>query len=197
MTTTIIIPSIATNKELRKECLEHIERFSKGEDYEVKFVENIYDGFPRPVNKGIINAGMNDVIIMNDDLMINEEKWITKLRLRAYSNDKIAAVTASTSLHHMETYKTKYGEITFCHGGWNPIYIKREALNKIGYLDEGFYLYFHETDWAIRCHLAGYTTVWDELKADHLISKTITTFINGDKMFEISQKRLKEKWGIP
>jgi GT2 family glycosyltransferase len=179
------------------ECLEHIKKHSVGEDYEIIVEENVYKGFPEPVNRGILKAGLNDVIVMSDDLIINEDGWISALKNMAYTNEKICAVTASTSLHNIDHLKTKYGEINYVIAGWNPIYIKRDILNRIGGLDEGFYIFFNENDWCLRAHLAGYTIGWQALKVDHMLSRTISKYVKDNGMFKISQDRFKVKWGIP
>ena len=54
-------------------------------------MENL--GYVKSINKAIIEAKNNDVILLNSDTIVTN-RWLNKLVIAAYSNDKIATVTA-------------------------------------------------------------------------------------------------------
>lgn len=137
-------------------------------------------GFVGTVNRGM-KLSNNDVLLLNSDTEVTEN-WLEKIKKCAYHDDMIATVTPLSnnatlasvpvsfkpndlpkgmSLDEMgklieECSYHDYPEIPTGHGFC--LYIKREALEKVGYFDEdGFGKgYGEENDFCYRCLNYGY-----------------------------------------
>lgn len=137
-------------------------------------------GFVGTVNRGM-KLSKNDVLLLNSDTEVTEN-WLDKIKKCAYHDDMIATVTPlsnnatlasvpvsfepndlpkNVTLEEMGKLVENcsyhdYPEIPTGHGFC--LYIKREALNKVGYFDEeGFGKgYGEENDFCYRCLNYGY-----------------------------------------
>jgi GT2 family glycosyltransferase len=67
--------------------------------------------------------------------------------------------------------------------------MKKKALDEIGMLDEGYFLYFEETDWCARAIRAGYRLVYvPNAKAWHVVSGSVES---GAKLAFIMRNRIR------
>lgn len=72
--------------------------------------------------------------------------------------------------------------------------LRSSALDDVGRFDERFFLYFEETDWQYRAHLAGWTNeVVEEVSAFHVGGATSTDSRRRDAHFEASLEKYVRK----
>jgi len=181
---------IATIKENKKMLDKLIESITQNSNVEIIVVENNFDGTTVPMNKGIRLAYLNDVIIISDDVRINTPDWINIMQKVAYSDNKIGLVTGST-LHGEKNINNYHFQIA----GFNPVYIKRELINKIGLLDENIKFYHEEEDYSLRCELAGYKVVFtNKVKVNHCPIECTIKYFDTKFFKERAQKYVDEKW---
>ena len=133
-------------------------------------------GFVGTVNKGMKYSDENDVLLLNSDTEVTKD-WLDCIKKCAYSNERIATVTPlsnnatfasvprmfypnqlpeDTSLEEMSKIVKKLAtnepiEVPTGHGFC--LYIKRDALKKVGFFDEKAFGkgYGEENDFCFRC----------------------------------------------
>ncbi|MEO8002782.1 MAG: glycosyltransferase [Arenimonas sp.] len=141
-------------------------------------------GFVKSVNRGMLEAGDDDVILLNSDTEVAND-WIDRLAAAAYRKDKIATVTPfsnnaticsyprfleSNSLPANETVKSldklfshinagKTVDLPTGHGFC--IFIRRAAIKEIGLFDDKAFPrgYGEENDFCCRAHIAGWMNI--------------------------------------
>lgn len=138
-------------------------------------------GFAAAVNRGIAAAGGRYVALLNNDTEVDPD-WLGEL-VRVLEADPTAASAASKILEHEAGRRDRLysigdaltsdgcprrigaGEID--RGQWDGVrevfgacagaaLYRRSVLDEIGLLDEGFFAYLEDGDWALRARLAGY-----------------------------------------
>jgi len=147
----------------------------------ITLVQNAVNlGFIRSMNRAMALSPNKDVVWLNADTRVHGT-WLDRLRTVAYGDERIASVTPFTNngelmsfpqsqvSHSMPTAKqlAELDELArkvdsapmeietgcgFC------LYIKRAALDEVGYLDEIHLArgYGEETDWCLRAHGMGW-----------------------------------------
>ena len=137
-------------------------------------------GFSKGNNRAISASDpQSDIILLNNDTELHQPDWITRLQVSAYKSPDIGVVGCRLArpngvLQHAGTYipiDTFWGQQS---GGGEKdvnqynddrdvegvvfacVYIKREALNEIGLLDEEYFSYFEDTDYCFRALAKGY-----------------------------------------
>ncbi len=170
-------------------------------------------GFIKSVNKGMQFGKDNDIVLLNSDTVVTRN-WLQKLKTCAYSSEIIATVTplsnnaAYCSVPNFEinneipagftinSFASLIGEkslklypeiptgVGFC------MYIKREALNSVGYFDERYFGkgYGEENDFCMRAKKAGYISVLDD--STFIFHKGSGSFTR-DKRLKLLKKNLK------
>jgi len=141
-------------------------------------------GFTKSVNIGMKASGEDDVVLLNSDTVVTRN-WLEKLALSAYSKEKVATVTPLSNNaticsvpifmeenllplgYSVDNYaelvervsKRVYPEIPTAHG--YCMYIKREALNKVGFFNEELFKkgYGEENDFSFRAINEGYINI--------------------------------------
>lgn len=140
-------------------------------------------GFIRSMNRAMALSPRQDVVWLNADTRVHGD-WLDRLRNVAYSDEAIASVTPFTNNGELMSFP----ESRFSHpmpsapeqarlddlarltdspameietGCGFCLYLKREALNSVGYLDEVELLrgYGEETDWCLRARGLGWSHV--------------------------------------
>lgn len=228
--------------EFTKKCLSSLRDNTDYDNYEVIVVDNgSTDGsieyletidwitlIKNNENLGFVqgnNIGLkyikdnNDVVLLNNDIIINQKNWLTKLNESAYKEEDIGIVgcrliNENNVFLHAGTYiypETYWGQQI--GGGQKDIgqypgdrevegvvfacaYIKREVIGKIGGLCEDFFSYFEDTDYCLTAKEAGYRCICcGEVTLIHY--QNVSTDINNvnfSDMFKTSQKTFKNKW---
>lgn len=141
-------------------------------------------GFVKTVNKGMKYSDSNDVLLINSDTEVTKN-WLKKIKECAYKASNIATVTPlsnnatlasvpnifepnnlpnGVSLSEMSDLieKNAYDELIEIPTGHGfCLYIKREALKRIGFFDQESYGrgYGEENDFCFRCLDAGFVNV--------------------------------------
>lgn len=170
-------------------------------------------GFVKTVNKGMRLSNDNDVILLNSDTVVTKD-WLKKIRNCAYSSEIIATVTplsnnaAFCSVPDFEinnelptdftidSFSTLIEEkslglypeiptgVGFC------MYIKREALNVIGYFDEKYFGkgYGEENDFCMRVKKAGLINILDD--STFIYHKGCGSFTDNEKR-SLQKRNLK------
>lgn len=164
----ILINDCSPDKRIR-ELLEHYSNNPK-----VKVIHNeVNKGFTGTVNVGLKNS-YNDVILLNSDTIVTP-KWLEKLTIAAYSDEKIGTVTPfsnnagafsvpeigeneipkNLSLNEMANIVEKVSNHNYVHvptGNGFCLYIKRETINSVGLFDEETFGkgYGEENDYCMR-----------------------------------------------
>lgn len=170
-------------------------------------------GFVKSINKGIKLSKNNDVVLLNSDTLVTRN-WLEKLKNSAYSSELIATVTplsnnaAFCSVPNFEINNdipdgftinsfaslieekslVLYPEIPtgvgFC------MYIKREALNLIGYFDEKYFGkgYGEENDFCLRAKKAGFINILDD--STFIYHKGSGSFADSEKL-QLQKRNLK------
>jgi O-antigen biosynthesis protein len=141
-------------------------------------------GFVKSVNRGMQEAGDDDVILLNSDTAVAND-WVDRLVAAAYRQDKTATVTPfsnnaticsyprfleSNPMPASETVKSldkifsevnveKTIELPTGHGFC--MFIKRSAIDEIGLFDDKAFPrgYGEENDFCCRAHIAGWMNV--------------------------------------
>lgn len=144
----------------------------------IKNTENV--GFSKGNNIGIKHSGGDMIALFNPDA-VAEKNWVSILVNSLKSSEKIGAATGK--LYYLGD---KFGkDAVFCT--WskmntfsaNPynfhddepiskvdyltgaaMMVKREVIDKIGLMDNDYFLYFDETDWCARMIRAGYDMLY-------------------------------------
>ncbi len=236
---SIIIPTF-NNWKYTEECINSIRQYTNT-DYELIVVDNAstdetipqlknYDkvkilknetnlGFPKAINKGILNAKGNYIVIMNNDVVVTEG-WLKRMLEIAGSDEKIGIVgpvsnavsgvqldkeAKYNTLDEMHKYAAKLkekneGKISeFPRVAFLCTLIKKEVIETIGGLDERFSPgNFEDDDFCLRSQLAGFKTVIAEDVFVHHYG-SVSFKANGEteyaKRIEINKERFVDKWG--
>jgi hypothetical protein len=177
-------------------------------------------GFAKAVNAGIKASNRDsDIVILNNDILFTDPLWLSKLQVTAYSHERIGIVGCRLldkegCLLHAGTYMpvetywgqqigsgeediNQYNDVRVVEGVvFACVYIKREAIRKIGLLDEDFFAYFDDTDYCLTANKRGFNTVCSgNLTLTHI--QNVTTSINRmdfSRIFSQSQQVFKKKW---
>lgn len=174
---------LINDKSTDDRVLPLLEEYANGESIILlKNEENL--GFVGTVNKGMKYSNHNDVLLLNSDTEVTKN-WLSDIQKCAYSNNRIATVTPlsnnatfasvprmfypnelpkDVSLEEMVKRVKKVAtnepiEIPTGHGFC--LFIKREALDKVGFFDvEAFGKgYGEENDFCYRCILNNFINV--------------------------------------
>lgn len=172
------------DKSTDERVLPLLRKIKKENTLTVELIENEKNlGFVGTVNKGL-KFSKNDVVVLNSDTEVSDG-WMDRLRECAYSDSNIATVTplssnaglASIPIFNKDNDLPRgysvddmsrivdecsmriFPEIPSGHGFC--LYIKRDALEKVGYFDEKTFGkgYGEENDFCFRCFKYGYRHV--------------------------------------
>lgn len=156
-------------------------------------------------NLGWSRAEPRDVVYAGDDTQIIEPNTIERLRAIAYSDPKIGIVAPRIKNHGYAPQFGRFTEEKFV--AFVFVYIKREVIHAIGYMDESFTGYgWDDVDYCFRARRAGYKVGFaNELRIHHGYDRHNfgSTFLRTKpeeeiwKEDEANMRRFCEKNGIP
>ncbi|TBU83009.1 glycosyltransferase [Pseudomonas daroniae] len=220
----VVILSFAKNEELRRmteHCLSTllasespdsvvfrvivVESNHAAPAYDFASVETVYlpppFNYHRYMNHGIAKGSSPFVAICNNDLSFHPG-WATSL-LKAFSaDDKLYSASPICSLHHPRNGFELHSGIHYGYGvlreisGWCLVF-RREMLEITGMLDERFYFWYADDDYARTLKekrlLHGLVT---NSVVDHLDSRTLKTHstLRQWLMTKRSQYVFERKW---
>ncbi len=229
--------------DFTRACLESIRRVTRFESYDIVVVDNGSTdgtieylaelegvgviansenmGFAKANNIGIESIpGGNDAILLNNDTVIVDPAWISKLQECAYSSPEVGPVGCRLvrphgGLQHLGAYmplETLWGQQIA--GGEKDInqlsdnrfvesvvfacaYLRREVLDRVGLLEEEYVSYFEDSDYCARAKKVGYRSVCcGDAKVLHY--ENISTKVNGvshSTVFRRAQEVFRRRWG--
>ncbi|SER59905.1 Glycosyltransferase, GT2 family [Pseudomonas sp. NFACC02] len=171
----VVLDDATPNPALRRALADLA---AKGDIVHIEQATNL--GFIRNVNRGMALHPERDVVWLNADTRVHGN-WLDRLRAVAYSAKDIASVTPFTNngelmsfpvsrvSHTMPTAEQQavLDELALTidsppveieTGCGFCLYIKRQAIDEVGYLDEVELLrgYGEETDWCLRARSLGW-----------------------------------------
>lgn len=209
----VLINDKSTDERVRKLLSKYHKRYPHIEVLVNK--ENL--GFVATVNRGM-KLSKNDVLLLNSDTVVTKN-WLDKIKTCAYSQKMVATVTPLSnnatlasvpkifennelpdgmSIEEMGEIVEKssfkdYPELPTGHGFC--LYIKREALDQVGYFDEETFGrgYGEENDFCFRCFDVGYRhLLCDDTYIYHKESQSFSN--DKDLLRENAQKILEERY---
>ncbi|MCM8761340.1 MAG: glycosyltransferase family 2 protein [Candidatus Omnitrophica bacterium] len=160
-------------------------------------------GFVKAVNQGLQASSAPYVCVLNNDT-IPAPGWLERLVEFAEAHKDAGLLNPVCDGHldtpieeyakRLEANKGRYMEMNQCFGFC--MLIKREVIDKIGYLDEAFGIGgFDDTDYSMRAHKAGYRCV--SVHDAYVYHKQHATFnVMGDRKRLVSpgEKTYFQKW---
>jgi GT2 family glycosyltransferase len=73
--------------------------------------------------------------------------------------------------------------------------VRAEAMREVGLLDEGYFFFFEETDWALRMHRAGWRVCFvPTASIYHFQGQSVGHSLHSRKLFHRSRYRYFRKW---
>ncbi|HQJ15430.1 MAG TPA: glycosyltransferase, partial [Candidatus Omnitrophota bacterium] len=115
------------------------------------------EGFAKANNAAFARCDAPFIALLNADTKV-ERDWLAKLITKMQSDARIA-VAGSRQVPQESSRKIDpiTHEASWCSGG--HCLIRAEALNAVGYFDEGFFMYGEDVDLCWRMWIAGYSCV--------------------------------------
>lgn len=177
--------------------------------------------FIKPNNNIIQKYSNSDIVLVNDDIEILTNCWLSRLYSAAYSADYIACAGGKTIYPNgkiaeagAELYRDGSGRNKGRYENANLIqynqqmytgyvsgclmYMRRDAINKIGILDSDLEpMYYEDSEWQYRAHINGLKTIYEPLcVAIHREGSSSGNDINvGPKRYqEINRKKFITKY---
>lgn len=140
-----------------------------------------------PNNKIMTKYSNSDVLLINDDIEIITNNFLSILYSSAYSYYNVAAVGIKTIFPNgtlaeagAELYQNGYGRnigrgknpkelcfnipkfVGYCSGCF--LYMRRDAIDKIGIFDENLEkMYYEDSEWQYRAHINGLKTLYQPM----------------------------------
>lgn len=172
---------------------------------------SVNEGFAKGMNRGMKSTTSPYVCLLNNDILVTEG-WLEEMVKIADENSDIGIVNPSsnnfglrfgkdTTLERFAmTFKSQTGKwiemesgIGFC------MLIKREVINKVGYLDENFGLaFFEDRDYSRRAKAAGFKCAMASgCYVYHLEGRSVKLLKDKDKLFNANAEIFYKKWGKP
>lgn len=185
----------------------------KGNDtIQVQVILNaVNEGFAKGMNKGMAVSDAPYVCLLNNDILVTDG-WLEEMIKIAAENPGVGIVNPSsnnfglrfgkgTTLKEfacsLRAQSGKWVEMGSCIGFC--MLIKREVIEKVGYLDESYgYAYFEDTDFGRRAQKAGYKCAMAKgCYVYHAEGKSGRFLKDKDEAFRKSAEIFRGKWGIP
>ncbi|MFA5147126.1 MAG: glycosyltransferase family 2 protein [Candidatus Omnitrophota bacterium] len=184
-----------------KKYLEGLRR----ERPDIVLVRNEHNlGFVKAVNQGLRLSDGQYVCVLNNDT-IPATGWLESMAAFAQTHGDVGLINPQCDGHmdktielhaeELRSHRGEYMEMNQCQGFC--MLIKREVIEKIGYLDESFGIGgFDDTDYSMRAHMAGYRSV--SIKDAYVYHRLHGSFNkSGDREEWVrrNQKIYYDKWG--
>ena len=166
-------------------------------------------GFAAGMNKGLRLSEAPFVCLLNNDCVVTEG-WLEEMIGLARSHSRIGLVNpqsntfgskpdgeASITEHArlLEHDKGKFSELGHAIGF--ACLVKREVLDRVGYLDEEYEgVCYEDTDFSVRAQKAGYICVLAEgAYVYHVEQASRRRFKGVDEIYRKNKERFEKKWG--
>jgi GT2 family glycosyltransferase/glycosyltransferase involved in cell wall biosynthesis len=175
-------------------------------------------GFAANVNRGLRAVGEDDVVVLNSDVEARPG-WLACLQYAASQEDDVGIVGAQLlypdgRIQFGGTVRNRDAPEWFDHRyrfkpeGWGPacqagpalavtgacMYVRREVIERIGVLDEGYPMAYEDVDWCLRAWQAGFRVLY--FPAARLVHhESVTRGIDVGERERVSQRFFWERWG--
>ena len=178
-------------------------------------------GYSKGCNIGIArrHAG-EDVVLMNNDVVVTDPAWLTKLQDAAFSLPDTGVVgtrlvNEDGRIAHLGSYmppSTPWGQQIGGHEldinqavrdrpvegvVFAQVYLRDECIQAIGGLDEDFFAYFEDTDYCLRAQRAGFGVRYTGAVTSVHVNNVSTRENGVDfwSLFNKSARTFQRKWG--
>lgn len=204
----VIVDNGSTENGLR----EYLTALKGNQTIRVELIMNaVNEGFARGMNAGIISSHAPYLCLINNDLIFTDG-WLEEMVKAAEGNPKIGIVNPSSNTFGLRPCKdSQLGEFARAlrkdSGRWIEMnaavgfcmLIKKEVVEKAGYLDESYgYAYFEDTDFSRKAQKAGYICAMAKASYVYHIEGCSAGFLNNsDAHFRRSAEIFHERWGRP
>ncbi|QLY78761.1 glycosyltransferase [Clostridium intestinale] len=183
----------------------------------IKILNEENKGFPKGCNQGIEISTGDNILLLNNDVIVTKN-WLSNLITCLYSDKTLGAVSLVTnSCSYYQNIETSYNSLKEMHefanefNKTNPelweerqkligfcVLIKKEAVDKIGFLDE---IYtpgnFEDDDYSIRLIKAGYRLLLcKDTFIHHYGGTSFTLNKKYSEILERNKNKFLEKWGF-
>ncbi|MDD5072419.1 MAG: glycosyltransferase family 2 protein [Candidatus Omnitrophica bacterium] len=202
----IVVDNGSTEKGIR----EFLSEIKDGPNVRVEVIFNrLNEGFPRGMNKGMERSRAPYVCLLNNDI-IATEGWLDEMIRVAGSDPSVGMVNPSSNNFGLrfgkDTTLEEFSRGFVEHSGeWIEMnacvgfcmLIKREVIEKIGFLDDKFgYAYFEDTDYSRRAQAAGFKCVMaNGCYVYHEEGKSGKFLKDKDDTFDRSARIFEKRWG--
>ena len=178
-------------------------------------------GYSKGCNIGIARRRPGeDVVLMNNDVVVSDPEWLTKLQDAAFSAPHtgvvgVRLVNEDGRIAHLGSYMppaTPWGQQM---GGdeldinqavrdrpvegvvFAQVYLRDECIGAIGGLDEDFFAYFEDTDYCLRAERAGFGVRYTGAVTSVHVNNVSTRENGVDfwSLFNKSARTFQRKWG--
>lgn len=202
----IIVDNGSTEAGLR----EYLTALRDGKSVQIKVIFNrLNEGFARGMNKGMRESRAPYVCILNNDIVATGG-WLAEMIKVAESEAEIGIVNPSSNnfglrfkkettleefAHGLRRQSGKWVEMNACVGFC--MFIKREVIKKIGYLNDKYgYAYFEDTDYSRRAQADGYKCVMAKgCYVYHAEGKSGKFLKDKRETFDRSARIFEKRWG--
>lgn len=209
------IPSrliIVDNGSIEPGMTDYLSSLEGNGATEIHIIMNaVNEGFAKGMNKGMMNSAAPYICLLNNDILV-ADGWLEEMIKVAAENPAIGIVNPSSNNFGLRfgkditleefagTFREQTGKwvemggcIGFC------MLIKREVVDKIGYLDKDYgYAYFEDTDFSRRAQAAGYKCAMAKgCYVYHAEGKSGKFLKDKDRAFARSAAIFRKKWSKP
>jgi len=193
----IVIVDNASDEQTKKR-LDSLKEENAGR---VVIIANpVNTGFVKAVNQGMRFSDAPYVCILNNDTTVTPG-WLGEMIDIFKGNPGVGIVNPSSNTFGdvysgaIKNLRGKYQEL--CGARAFAVVIKKEVIEKIGYLDEAFGMgYFDDVDYSKRAGREGFKTV--KARASYVYHKESVSFSKIAKksdIFRENEKKFISKWG--
>jgi GT2 family glycosyltransferase len=155
--------------------------------------------FARNCNLGIMAAGDDDVVLLNDDAMLETSEGFSALKKYADNYPEYGMIAPATNVTGaVAQMRQGIGLREVSHIAFVCVYVPRRTLNTVGLLDERFATYgWEDNDMCRRVKRAGLKIgVYDFCFVDHSsLKSTFRGLPNSAGDIEAGRKIFRDKWG--
>ncbi|MBD3379638.1 MAG: glycosyltransferase [Candidatus Omnitrophica bacterium] len=166
-------------------------------------------GFAAGMNKGLKLSNAPYVCLLNNDCVVTPG-WLGEMIEIASSSGEIGLVNPQSNTfgsrpdgsasvrEHAELLRYRESSYTeLGHAIGFACLIKREVINRVGFLDEGYAgVCYEDTDYSLRAGKAGYISVMSERAYVFHMEQASRKGLKGkEKIYERNRRRFEKKWG--
>jgi GT2 family glycosyltransferase len=166
-------------------------------------------GFAAGMNKGMRLSEAPFVCLLNNDCVVSQG-WLMEMIDVARQAEEIGMVNPQSNTfgscpdegasvsEHAELLRYRKGEfVELGHAVAFACLIKREVIDKIGYLDEAYRgVCYEDTDYSVRAHKAGYITVMAEgAYVFHEEQASRKNLKNKEEIYRRNRELFEGRWG--